>query len=77
MRITNDFKTRSSVQIFQIGERELIAANWRLKEKGYLARELNPSLYTYGVKDGRRSAGFSLLPLSVHPEALFSSPVPL
>ncbi len=33
MRITNDFKTRSSVQIFQIGERELIAANWRLKEK--------------------------------------------
>lgn len=44
------------------------------QESGH--RELD-SLYTYGVRDGRRSAGFSLLPLSVHPEALFSSPVPL
>lgn len=62
-------------EIFQIGEKELIAADWRLKEKGYLTRvrlsatgNWTPLLYTYGVNDGRRSAGFSLLPLSVHPQ---------
>lgn len=50
MRITNDFKTRSSVQIFQIGERELIAANWRLKEKGSLAKSLDTGNWTLCIR---------------------------
>lgn len=42
-------------EIFQIGERQLRAANWRLKEKGYYLTKSpatgnwTPLLYTYGV----------------------------
>lgn len=38
VRIASDFETRSYVQIFQIGERELIDANWKSKEESYLAK---------------------------------------
>lgn len=38
MRIASGFETRSYVQIFQIGERELIAAICRSKEESYLAK---------------------------------------
>lgn len=83
VRIASNLETKSFVKIFQIGDRELKVASWRLKEKGYVARSppegAGPRLYTF-MSDRWSSIGTVSPAAALGPstEALFcESPLPL